>query len=156
MDSPMKKFLEDALGDFREALVKQGIHPSHDRQNTRNAYNAANRFVAFLLEGPQALKKGKPQSLTLHETGVSPEVCGVGEQAMAKRNFVALMIGMLSLGLAGCEPTRVQQRLEAETRILKYQADILEMYRNCLKRKEADPKVDCSEYRTAIEIKPAK
>lgn len=43
--------------------------------------------------------------------------------------------------------------MSCATRFERAEADIMEMYRDCLKRKQIDAKVDCSEFRTAIEIR---
>lgn len=53
-----------------------------------------------------------------------------------------LMTGVLCLGLAGCAWWQ-------DYRIARDRADILALYKACLQRKEADPGLDCSEYRRA-------
>lgn len=45
------------------------------------------------------------------------------------------------------------ERTKQEANITKERAEILSLYKNCLTRKEQDPNVDCSEFRTALEIK---
>ena len=54
----MKRFLQEALRDFRWALVDQGVyHENH--QNLERAYNRARDFVDFLVDGPEVLEKGR-------------------------------------------------------------------------------------------------
>jgi len=48
--------LEEALKEFREALVQQGVY-DRDHQNLDRAYNGAKDFVDFLLEGATVLRK---------------------------------------------------------------------------------------------------
>jgi len=55
---PMKAYLAEALKDFRQALVKQGVY-SANHQNLHRACNGARDFVDFLVEGPGALRKGR-------------------------------------------------------------------------------------------------
>ena len=73
------------------------------------------------------------------------------------RAFIVSAIALTCLALTGCEKSEWQKTYEEnrenERRLLKYKADILEMYRDCLKNKQKNPKVDCSEFRTALEIK---
>ena len=57
-DPPMKKVLEEALKEFRQALADRGVYKTQDR-NLERAYNGARDFVDFLLEGPWALEKGR-------------------------------------------------------------------------------------------------
>lgn len=57
-DVPMKRVLEDALKEFRQALTDRGVYKK-DHQNLERAYNGARDFVDFLLEGPWALEKGR-------------------------------------------------------------------------------------------------
>lgn len=53
-----------------------------------------------------------------------------------------LVIGAVCLGLVGCG-------VWENYRLARDRADILALYKAWLQRKEADPKVDCSEYRRA-------
>lgn len=55
---PIKRVLEDALKEFRQALADRGVYKK-DHQNLERAYNGARDFVDFLLEGPWALEKGR-------------------------------------------------------------------------------------------------
>lgn len=55
---PMRRVLEDALKEFRLALIDRGVYKK-DHQNLERAYNGARDFVDFLLEGPWALEKGR-------------------------------------------------------------------------------------------------
>lgn len=65
---------------------------------------------------------------------------------------VALMAVLVVL-LAGCAGIRRGEAYrDALLEIRQHQAEILGMYKECLKRKSADPQVDCSEYRKAIEV----
>jgi len=57
-EPPMKKVLEDALKEFRQALADRGVYKDTHRDLER-AYNGARDFVDFLLEGPWALEKGR-------------------------------------------------------------------------------------------------
>ncbi len=54
-----------------------------------------------------------------------------------------LIIGTVCLGLAGCAWWQ-------DYRMARERADILGLYKACLQRKQADPKLDCSEYRRAV------
>ena len=40
----------------------------------------------------------------------------------------------------------------AEAELAREQAAFVRQYRECLAKKEANPQVDCSEYRTAVEV----
>ena len=53
-----------------------------------------------------------------------------------------LIIGAVCLGLAGCGWWQ-------DYRVRRERADIVALYKACLERKQADPKLDCSEYRRA-------
>lgn len=53
-----------------------------------------------------------------------------------------LVIGAACLGLVGCS-------MWESHRLARDRAEILAMYKACLQRKEADPRLDCSEYRRA-------
>lgn len=56
---------------------------------------------------------------------------------------------LCAVALAGCaQYARAQRHRNAET-------EIIEMYRDCLRRKQTDPRVDCSDFRTTIEIREA-
>jgi len=55
---PVKRLLQEALRDFRRALVDRGVY-HQDHQNLERAYNGARDFVDFLLEGPEVLEKGR-------------------------------------------------------------------------------------------------
>ncbi len=56
-------------------------------------------------------------------------------------------------GRAMTEHSRANLELKKQnTRFAAERAKIMEMYRGCLERKEADATVDCSAYRTALEI----
>jgi len=57
-EPPMKKVLETALKEFRQALADRGVYKNDDRSLER-AYNGARDFVDFLLEGPWALERGR-------------------------------------------------------------------------------------------------
>jgi hypothetical protein len=48
--------LDEALKDFRTALVQQGVYPPN-HQNLDRAYSGAKDFVDFLLEDPTILRK---------------------------------------------------------------------------------------------------
>lgn len=54
----MKVYLVEALKDFRQALVQQGVYPAN-HENLNRAYNGARDFVDFLFDGPDVLKKGR-------------------------------------------------------------------------------------------------
>jgi hypothetical protein len=56
--APVRKMFNEALKQFREALVQQGVYePGH--QNLNRAWNGAKDFVDFLLEGPAVLRKSR-------------------------------------------------------------------------------------------------
>jgi len=55
---PLRILLEDALRDFRQALIDRGVYKK-GHQNLERAVNGATDFVDFLLEGPWALEKGR-------------------------------------------------------------------------------------------------
>lgn len=57
-EMPMRRVLEDALKDFRVALIDRGVYKKN-HQNLERAYNGARDFVDFLLEGPWALERGR-------------------------------------------------------------------------------------------------
>ena len=61
IEAPMKRFLREALQDFRRALVSQGVY-QENHQNLERAYNGARDFVDFLLEGPGVLEKNRRRS----------------------------------------------------------------------------------------------
>jgi len=56
-------------------------------------------------------------------------------------------------GRAMTEHSKANLELKKQNaRIAEERATILEMYRKCLERKDLDASVDCSEYRTALEV----
>ena len=57
-EPPMKKVLETALNEFRQALADRGVYKGSNR-NLERAYNGARDFVDFLLEGPWVLERGR-------------------------------------------------------------------------------------------------
>jgi hypothetical protein len=61
---------------------------------------------------------------------------------------VAITLALCAVLLGGC----VLAEDYHWYRIRRQQADILELYTACLKRKDADPRVDCSEYRRAVDV----
>ncbi|MFM8552654.1 MAG: hypothetical protein ACKOCD_10190 [Nitrospiraceae bacterium] len=60
-EMPIRTLLEEALKDFRHALIDRGVYRK-DHQNLARAVNGAKDFVDFLLEGPWALEKGRRRS----------------------------------------------------------------------------------------------
>lgn len=78
------------------------------------------------------------------------------------------ILALLFLGITGCAEylemkgvesketkllkTRQAEAVQRQSEVLQRQAEIMELYKSCLQRKETDPKVDCSEYRTALEV----
>jgi hypothetical protein len=58
--TPGRQMLEEALRQFREALVQRGVY-DRDHQNLDRACNGARDFVDFLLEGPGVLRKQRPR-----------------------------------------------------------------------------------------------
>lgn len=58
--TPARQMLEEALKQFREALIQQGVY-DRDHQNLDRACNGARDFVDFLLEGPGVLRKSRPR-----------------------------------------------------------------------------------------------
>ena len=69
----------------------------------------------------------------------------------------ALCVGLLSTSAVGCfvlqRETGIARQAQANADYAEERAEIMHMYKECLKRSEADPSIDCSQYRTAIEIK---
>lgn len=57
-EPPMKKVLETALKEFRQALADRGVY-KNDHRSLERAYNGARDFVDFLLEGPWVLERGR-------------------------------------------------------------------------------------------------
>jgi len=53
---PLRAMLDQALHDFRRALIEQGVY-AEGHENLRRACNDAKDFVDFLLEGSRALAK---------------------------------------------------------------------------------------------------
>lgn len=53
--TPLRRSLEDALEEFRRALVERGVYGN--AENLARAWNGARDFVDFLLDGPGVLKK---------------------------------------------------------------------------------------------------
>ena len=56
-----RQMLEEALKEFREALIRQGVY-DRDHQNLDRAYNGAKDFVDFLLDGPAVLRTHRPRN----------------------------------------------------------------------------------------------
>jgi hypothetical protein len=57
---PIAVFLEQALRDFRSALVARKVY-DQDHQNLDRACNGAKDFARFLLEGPAGLSPRPPR-----------------------------------------------------------------------------------------------
>lgn len=57
-EPPMRQVLEEALKEFRQALIDRGVY-TKGHQNLARACNGARDFVDFLLEGPWALERGR-------------------------------------------------------------------------------------------------
>ena len=55
---PIKRLFQEALRDFRQALIDRGVY-HEDHQNLERACNGVRDFVDFLLEGPEVLEKGR-------------------------------------------------------------------------------------------------
>jgi hypothetical protein len=53
--TPLRTALENALEEFRQALIERKVYDSTD--NLARALNGARDFVDFLLDGPGVLKK---------------------------------------------------------------------------------------------------
>jgi hypothetical protein len=53
--TPLRTALENALEDFRQALIERKVYENPD--NLARALNGARDFVDFLLSGPGVLKK---------------------------------------------------------------------------------------------------
>ena len=53
--TPMRRVLEDALEDFRQALIERRVYDN--AESLSRAWNGARDFVDFLLDGPGVLKK---------------------------------------------------------------------------------------------------
>lgn len=58
--TPARQMLDEALKEFREALLQRGVY-DHDHQNLDRACNGAKDFVDFLLDGPGVLRKNRPR-----------------------------------------------------------------------------------------------
>ncbi len=52
----------------------------------------------------------------------------------------------------GCDLGPAGELMESQAELAAEQAALIRQYRECLARAEADPEVDCSGYRTAVEI----
>lgn len=65
------------------------------------------------------------------------------------RLLIVLLCGLL----AGCAVFQDIVQEPPFRRAERARAEILELYRDCLRRQRVDPKVDCSDFRTAIEIR---
>ncbi len=59
-ESPMQYFLENALDDFKRALVEKNVY-SEGHENLKRAYNGASDFVKFLVNGKDALSPRPPR-----------------------------------------------------------------------------------------------
>ncbi len=60
-DVPLRTLLDQALHDFRQALIDRGVY-KNGRRNLDRAVNGARDFVDFLFEGPWVLEKGRRRS----------------------------------------------------------------------------------------------
>jgi len=60
-DEPLRKYLREALIEFRNALIAENVYTN--KQNLDEASNGAIDFVDFLLEGRRALqgRRGRPR-----------------------------------------------------------------------------------------------
>jgi hypothetical protein len=58
--TPARQMLEEALRQFRGAMIQRGVY-DRDHQNLDRACNGAKDFVDFLLEGPGVLRKNRPR-----------------------------------------------------------------------------------------------
>lgn len=58
--TPARQMLEEALKEFREALIRRGVYV-RDHQNLDRACAGARDFVDFLLDGPGVLRKNRPR-----------------------------------------------------------------------------------------------
>jgi hypothetical protein len=77
------------------------------------------------------------------------------------RWFTILPVLLCVATLVGCADQAAAIRANREARDAhwrqeKAKAEILELYRDCLRKKQTDPKVDCAEFRTTIEIRERK
>ena len=63
--------------------------------------------------------------------------------AVAAKVAISAISGVASVGASG-GPAE-------EAAVPQDKATILEMYKNCLREKSSNPRVDCSRYRTALE-----
>ncbi len=52
----------------------------------------------------------------------------------------------------GCDLGPAGELMESQAELAAEQAALIRQYRECLARAETDPEVDCSGYRTAVEI----
>lgn len=76
---------------------------------------------------------------------------------MCKRSLWALLGVVLFMGCSAesmqWHPDFARAARDAkQAKVYEEQAEILALYKKCLQRKEGDPTVDCSEYRTALEL----
>jgi hypothetical protein len=60
-DVPLRTLFDQALHDFRQALIDRGVY-KNGRRNLDRAVNGARDFVDFLFEGPWVLEKGRRRS----------------------------------------------------------------------------------------------
>ena len=61
----------------------------------------------------------------------------------------AVLVVALALCVSCFSPERRQSSADASA--AKHRAEILKMYRDCLKRAERDPSVDCSQFERAVQ-----
>ena len=73
-----------------------------------------------------------------------------------RRKLTGVLVVVALAVTLGCPGARrgaaLERKMKAEAHIAEQTAEIMEMYKDCLRRIEADASVDCSEFRKALEI----
>ena len=71
--------------------------------------------------------------------------------------IITLVAALLSTSAVGCfawqRESGIARQAQAKEDYAEHRAEIMRMHRDCLKRSESDPSIDCAQYPTAIEIR---
>ena len=74
----------------------------------------------------------------------------------SRRWLIIVVVPLIAFTTSGCllvnQARSVTRLTRANAEIAEQRAEILRMYKDCLKRMETDRSIDCSEYRVAVEI----
>ena len=69
-----------------------------------------------------------------------------------KLKIILLTLIIITCLLSGCWVYNFNRDLSADADIKESQAEIMKLRVDCLKRKQADPKIDCSEYNATVDV----